>query len=82
MQQQTSGVSSEQANQFVTRDEFERELKKHREDVNADMSTFRKNLTNGLTRELGQRLESFQEELMDSTKKVVESVCESLLKRI
>ena len=82
MQQQTSGVSSEQANQFVTRDEFERELKKHREDVNADMSTFRKNLTNGLTRELGQRLESFQEELMDSTKKAVESVCESLLKRI
>ena len=82
MQQQTPDISSGQAKQsFVTRDEFERELKKHRKDVNADMSTFKKDLTNDLTRELGQRLDSFREVIMESTKKAVESVGESLLRK-
>ena len=80
--QQTPGTSSEQTNAFVTRDEFERELKKHRKDVDATLTTFKRDLTNDLSKELGRQLDLFRENVVESSKNAMESVAESLLKKL
>ena len=80
--QQTPGTSSEQTNAFVTRDEFERELKKHRKDVDATLTTFKRDLTNDLSKELGRQLDLFRESVVESSKNAMESVAESLLKKL
>ena len=80
--QQTPGTSSEQTNAFVTRDEFERELKKHRKDVDATLTTFKRDLTNDISKELGRQLDLFRESVVESSKNAMESVAESLLKKL
>ena len=80
--QQTSENRGEQSNAFVTKDEFEREMKKQRKDVDATLTTFKKDLTNDLSKELGRQLDSFRESVVDSTKKATESVAEGLLAKI